>query len=220
MLSCGFLLRAGVLFDSLNFWGNFSCSVEGEKPDGINDVGWRWVFELFLEISCSAVPFHFARAGVLFDSVNFWGNFWCSVEAEKLVGINDVGWSWVFGFFLRISCAAVPFHFARAGVYLIVWTFGATSYAQRKPRYLMASTMLAEVEFLDFSWTYHAQLFLFNLRVRVSYLTVWTFEATFYAQWKPRNLLASAMLAEVEFSDFSWTYHAQLKWSANAESTW
>ena len=66
----------------------------------------------------------------------------------------------------------------------------------------MASTMLAEVEFSDFSWKYHAQLCLTTLRVRASYLTVWTFEATFNAQWKPRNLTALTMLAEIEFSFF------------------
>ena len=47
--------------------------------------------DLFLDISCSAVPFYFAHAGVLFDSANFLGHFLCSVEGEKHDGINDVG---------------------------------------------------------------------------------------------------------------------------------
>ena len=47
--------------------------------------------KIFLKISCSAVPFQFARADVRFDSVKFWGHFVCSVEAEKPDGINDVG---------------------------------------------------------------------------------------------------------------------------------
>ena len=51
----------------------------------------QWFYQFFLKISCSAVPFHFARAGVLFDSVNFWGHLLCSVEAEKPDGINGVG---------------------------------------------------------------------------------------------------------------------------------
>jgi hypothetical protein len=63
--------------------------------------------------------------------------------------------------------------------------------------------MLAEVEFSDFSCKSHAQLCLFTLRVRVSYLTALTFGAIFYARWKPRNLMASTMLAEDEFSDLS-----------------
>ena len=86
----------------------------------------------------------------MFESLYFWGNFLCSVNAENPNGIDDVGWSWVFDFFL----------------------------------------------FND------DQLCLITLRVRASYLRVWTFKATFYAQWKPRILMALTMLAEVEFSIF------------------
>jgi len=107
MRSCAFSLCAcGRLFDSVNVWGHFLCSEEAEIPDGINDVGWSWVFGFFLNISCSAVPFQFARAGVLFDSVIFWGHLLCSVEAEKPVSTDDVGWSDVFRLFLNISCWA------------------------------------------------------------------------------------------------------------------
>ena len=86
---------AGVVFESLNFWGHFSCSVKAEDPNGIDDVGWSWVFDLFFKW-CSAVPFYFARAGVVFESVYVWGSFSCSAKAEDPDGIDDVGWSWVF----------------------------------------------------------------------------------------------------------------------------
>jgi len=66
-----------------------------------------------------------------------------------------------------------------------------------------ASTMLAEVELLDFPWTCGAHLCLFTLRVWAAYLTVRTFEVTFDAHWKPINLMASTMLAQVEFLDVS-----------------
>jgi hypothetical protein len=33
---------------SLNFLGYFLCSVKAENPNGIDDVGWRLVFDLFL----------------------------------------------------------------------------------------------------------------------------------------------------------------------------
>ena len=97
-----------------------------------------------------AVPNHFARAGVVFESLNFWGHVLCSVKGDNPNGIDDVGWSWVFDFFLLND----------------------------------------------------DQLCLITLRVRSSYLRVWTFEATFYAQWKLRILMALTMLAEVEFSIF------------------
>ena len=90
------------------------------------------------------------RASYLTVRTNFLGHFLCSVEGEKHDGINDVGWRWVFGIF----------------------------------------------------WKSHAHLCLFTLRVRASYLKVWTFEATFHAQWKPRILTALTMLAEVECSIF------------------
>jgi len=44
-----------VVFESLNFEGQFICSVKGESPHGIDD----------------AVPYRFVRAGVVFESLNF-----------------------------------------------------------------------------------------------------------------------------------------------------
>ena len=170
------------------------------EKECVNDAGWSWVVGFSLDMWCSLVPFHFARVGGIFDSANFWGHFWCSLEADKPDGINDAGSSWVFGCFLNISRSAVPFHLARAGVIFDSVNIWGHSLRQWTPINLMASTMLAEVEFLDFSSKYHAQLCLFTLRVRASYLTVWTFEATFYAQWKRRNLMASTMLADIQFS--------------------
>ena len=51
-----------------------------------------------------------------------------------------------------------------------------------------------------------------TLRVWASYLIVWTFEATCYAQRKPRNLMASTMLAEVERckKNSAWLYRLDL----------
>ena len=40
---------------------------------------------------CSDVPFHFARAGVVYESLNFQGHFPCSVEAEDHDDIDGVG---------------------------------------------------------------------------------------------------------------------------------
>ena len=65
----------------------------------------------------------------------------------------------------------------------------------------MSLAMLAEVEFAFFFQNYD-QLCLVTLRVRASYLRVWFFEGIFYAQWKPRILMALTILAEVEFSFF------------------
>ena len=83
--------------------------------------------------------------------------------------------------------------------YLRFWTFKVTFYAQWKAIILMALTMLAEVEFRFFLLN-DDQLCLITLRVRSSYLRVWAFEATFYAQWKARILMASMTLAKVELS--------------------
>ena len=47
---------------------------------------------------CSAAPFHFARAGVVFESVYPWGHFSCSVKGDDPNGVDDVDWSWVFDF--------------------------------------------------------------------------------------------------------------------------
>ena len=48
------------------------------------------VWDLFFRC-CSDVPFHFARAGVVYESLNFQGHFSCSGEAEDRDGIDDVG---------------------------------------------------------------------------------------------------------------------------------
>jgi len=64
----------------------------------------HWYWQCWLKLSfrfCSfkwwpAVPIHFARGGVLFESLYFWGNFSCSVKAENFTDIDDLGWSWVF----------------------------------------------------------------------------------------------------------------------------
>ena len=47
----------------------------------------------FLKISCSSVPIHFARAGVVFEGLNFWGHFSCSVKAENPNGIRETHFS-------------------------------------------------------------------------------------------------------------------------------
>ena len=44
-----------------------------------------------MKLCCSAGPFHFARAGEIVESVNFWGNFLCSVKAEDPTSIDDLG---------------------------------------------------------------------------------------------------------------------------------
>ena len=87
----------------------------------------------------SAVPYHFARAGVVFESLYCWGHFSCSVTAENPNGIDDVGWSWVFDVWrcwlklsvrfcfcwmmLRVECFEIELCTLGARVsYLRVWT--------------------------------------------------------------------------------------------------
>ena len=86
----------------------------------------KLIFRFLFFKRCSAVPFHFARAGVVFESVYLWGHFSCWVKGEDPNGIagltevefsivDDVGWSWVFDFcfwmmlrvefFLKSSCS-------------------------------------------------------------------------------------------------------------------
>ena len=54
-----------------------------------------------------AVPYRFARAGVVFESLNFWSHFSCSVKGENPNGSDDDGWSWVLVFCcsMMLSCA-------------------------------------------------------------------------------------------------------------------
>ena len=48
--------------------------------------GWDLFFRC-----CSDVPIHFAREGVVYESLNFQWHFSCSGEAEDPDGIDDVG---------------------------------------------------------------------------------------------------------------------------------
>ena len=118
---------------------------------------------------CSLVPFHDARTGVMFDIANCWSNFECSGEAEIQNAINDVGRSLLLGFVMEPSCSLVPVHSARADVNC--WCqFWCSVKAENSTICFFNDDELCP----------------FTLCVRGSYLKVWTFDATFHAQWKPR----------------------------------
>ena len=75
-----YFARAGVMFDISSFRGLFQCSmeavlfegsVEADKQNGINDADRSCFFIFSMNTSYSLVPFHFARALVIFDIENF-----------------------------------------------------------------------------------------------------------------------------------------------------
>ena len=83
-------------------------------------------FRVFFVKWWPAVPIHFARAGVVFECLYFWGNFSCSVKGQNPNGIDDVGWGWVFDLFLLNDDQLCLITFRLRASYLRVWTFEAT----------------------------------------------------------------------------------------------
>ena len=108
--------RADVVFEVLNFWSHCSCSVSAEKPNGIDDVGWTWVFDLLFFNDDQLCLFTLCvRASYL----KFWifkTTFHAQWKPRRLTALTMLAEVKFSFFFVFQWWPAVLVHFARAGV--------------------------------------------------------------------------------------------------------